>query len=86
MPRTREDTVRTIVSSLTDESCVELAGELGKYTPIALEDSCLSDEEGDDWQNWQPAPVGNDQGILASDALSNRNFYVSQAYCLSVVL
>lgn len=73
--RTREDTVKCIVSNLTDESCVELAGELVKFTPITLEDTCPSDEDDEDWEHWQPAPVGNDQvqvskGTRSSDIVS----------------
>ncbi|KAK8764410.1 hypothetical protein V5799_032978 [Amblyomma americanum] len=65
-PRTREDTVRSIVSNLTDESCTELEAELVKLTPIAVEDSCLSDDDDEDWQNWKPAPVGNEQAVQVS--------------------
>lgn len=64
--RTREDTVRSIVSNLTDDSCAELEGELVKFTPIAIEDSCLSDDDDEDWQNWQPAPIGNEQAVQVS--------------------
>ncbi|XP_077483974.1 anaphase promoting complex subunit morula isoform X2 [Amblyomma americanum] len=64
--RTREDTVRSIVSNLTDESCTELEAELVKLTPIAVEDSCLSDDDDEDWQNWKPAPVGNEQAVQVS--------------------
>lgn len=64
--RTREDTVRSIVSNLTDDSCAELEGELVKFTPIAVEDSFMSDDDDEDWQNWRPAPLGNEQAVQVS--------------------
>lgn len=69
--RTREDTVRSIVSNLTDDSCAELEGELVKFTPIAVEDSSVSDDDDEDWQNWQPAPVGNEQVQVSKGARSS---------------
>ncbi|XP_064471634.1 anaphase-promoting complex subunit 2-like [Ornithodoros turicata] len=73
--RTREDTVRCIVSNLTDENCIELAGELVKFTPITTEDNCESEEDDENWENWQPDPVGNEQvqvskGVRTSDIVS----------------
>lgn len=73
--RTREDTVRCIVSNLTDENCAELAGELVKFTPIATEDNCESDEDDENWENWQPDPVGDEhvqvsKGVRTSDIVT----------------
>ncbi|KAH6931332.1 hypothetical protein HPB50_023555 [Hyalomma asiaticum] len=73
--RTREDTVRSIVSNLTDDSCAELEAELVKFTPISVEDSCMSDDDDEDWQNWRPAPLGNEpvqvsKGARTSDIVS----------------
>lgn len=58
--RSREDTVRCIVTSLTDDSCGELASELMKGDPLMLEDSYLSDEENEDWTKWNPDPIDAD--------------------------
>lgn len=58
--RSREDTVRCIVTSLTDDSCGELASELMKGDPLMLEDSYMSDEENEDWTKWNPDPIDAD--------------------------
>ena len=67
--RTRDDTVRCIVQSLTDESNTELAEELTKSEGLCLDDSMFN-EFGDGgyhdpdpeeleatWETWQPDPV-----------------------------
>ncbi|XP_067946138.1 anaphase-promoting complex subunit 2-like isoform X2 [Watersipora subatra] len=53
--RSRDDTVRCIVSNLIDESCEVLADELTK----AVSDQDIVDEDniGDDWDKWEPDPV-----------------------------
>ncbi|XP_035222589.1 anaphase-promoting complex subunit 2-like [Stegodyphus dumicola] len=58
--RSREDTVRCIISSLREDSCGELACELMKGVPLKLEDTYQSDEEVDDWEKWCPDPVDVD--------------------------
>lgn len=60
--RSREDTVRCIISSLREDSCGELACELMKGVPLKLEDTYPSDEEVDDWDKWCPDPVDVDPG------------------------
>lgn len=60
--RSREDTVRCIISSLREDSCGELACELMKGVPLKLEDTYPSDEEVDDWEKWCPDPVDVDPG------------------------
>ncbi|XP_022655951.1 anaphase-promoting complex subunit 2-like isoform X2 [Varroa destructor] len=54
----RDNTVRIIVSSLTDENNVELSAELAKCSqkgPIDSYGGSSDDEEGDgDWQRWVP--------------------------------
>lgn len=62
--RSREDTVRCIISSLREDSCGELACELMKGVPLKLEDTYPSDEEVDDWEKWCPDPVDVDPGKL----------------------
>ena len=55
--RNRDDTVRSIVSSLIEDSNSELLDELVKTQPVPLDDSYASDDQTDDWQSWQPDPV-----------------------------
>ena len=45
MCRQREDTVRCIVSSLTEEGSSELSDELVKGHPLVLDDSYCSDDD-----------------------------------------
>ncbi|KAK7008348.1 Anaphase-promoting complex subunit 2 [Halocaridina rubra] len=55
--RGREDTVRYIVSSLTDESSSELSEELLVAAPLVLDDSHSDDDNMDNWETWTPDPV-----------------------------
>ncbi|KAF7688551.1 anaphase-promoting complex subunit 2 [Silurus meridionalis] len=56
--RTREDTVRQIVASLTGdtEGCSELASELSRADPVTLETQDSEDEESDP-EEWTPDPT-----------------------------
>ncbi|XP_062844719.1 anaphase-promoting complex subunit 2 [Trichomycterus rosablanca] len=56
--RTREDTVRQIVASLTGdaEGCSELANELSRADPVTLETQD-SEDEGSDPEEWTPDPT-----------------------------
>lgn len=56
--RTREDTVRQIVASLTGdaEGCTDLANELSRADPVTLETQD-SDDEGSDPEEWTPDPT-----------------------------
>lgn len=54
MFRSRDDTVRCIVSSLTDDGNNELLDELFKAQPTALDESCHSDDND---EMWVPDPV-----------------------------
>ena len=58
--RKRKDTVRCIVSSLTEDGNSDLSDELVKAQPLVLDDSYHSDDEADNWQAWQPDPVDAD--------------------------
>ena len=60
--RNRDDTVRCIVFSLTEDSSSELMDELVKGQPLLLDESYQTDETQQDWQNWQPDPVDADPG------------------------
>ena len=59
--RTRDDTVRCIVSSLIDDSSSELAEELTKNEGLCLDDSILDSPDADElaatWETWQPDPI-----------------------------
>ncbi|XDV20024.1 hypothetical protein PO909_025408 [Leuciscus waleckii] len=56
--RTREDTVRQIVDSLTGdaEGCSDLANELSRADPVTLETQD-SEDEGSDPEDWTPDPT-----------------------------
>uniref|UniRef100_A0A8C1UNG3 Anaphase-promoting complex subunit 2 n=1 Tax=Cyprinus carpio TaxID=7962 RepID=A0A8C1UNG3_CYPCA len=56
--RTREDTVRQIVGSLTGdtEGCTDLANELSRADPVTLETQD-SEDEGSDPEDWTPDPT-----------------------------
>ncbi|KAH7981140.1 hypothetical protein HPB49_021916 [Dermacentor silvarum] len=60
---TCEDSVRSIVSNLTYDSCEELQVGLVKFTPIAVGDSFMGDDDDEDWQNLRPAPLGNEEAV-----------------------
>lgn len=56
--RSREDTVRCIVISLTEEGNNDLSEELTKGQPLMLEETCSGDDcVGSDWDQWEPDPV-----------------------------
>ncbi|XP_054716612.1 anaphase-promoting complex subunit 2-like [Uloborus diversus] len=58
--KSRDDTVRCIISSLREDSCGELACELMKGVPLKLEDNYSNEEEADDWEKWCPDPIDAD--------------------------
>ncbi|KAL2734441.1 anaphase-promoting complex subunit 2 isoform X2 [Vespula squamosa] len=57
--RSREDTVRCVVSGLLDDSPSDLADELVKGESLQLDDGSV-DEENEDWEKWVPDPVDAD--------------------------
>lgn len=59
-PRSRDDTVRCIVSNLTDDDTNELLDELIKGYPLLRDEGCHSDDEDEDWEKWIPDPVDAD--------------------------
>lgn len=63
--RTREDTVRCIVTSLTDENSTELAEELMRSDPRTIDESGDCDSEEDD-ENWMPPPSDADPDKISS--------------------
>ncbi|XP_012279074.1 anaphase-promoting complex subunit 2 [Orussus abietinus] len=57
--RSREDTVRCVVSGLLDDSPSDLADELVKGESLQLDDTSF-DEDDESWQKWAPDPVDAD--------------------------
>ncbi|XP_071154099.1 anaphase-promoting complex subunit 2-like isoform X1 [Mytilus edulis] len=73
--RSRDDTVRCIVSNLTDDGSNELLDELIKGQPLLLDETGHSDNEDEDWEKWMPDPVDADPSTTsksrrASDIIS----------------
>lgn len=67
--RNREDTVRSVVSSLTEEGTgCELAEELAKFASEPED----GDEDTDEmWEEWVPDPVDADPKVNSSDRRAN---------------
>lgn len=57
--RYRDDTVRCVVTSLTEDGPSDLADELIRGDTLPDEDN-HSDDDIDNWQGWQPDPVHAD--------------------------
>lgn len=72
----REDTVRSIVNSLLDDSPSELADELVKGECLQLDDGS-EDEEDEDWEKWTPDPVDADPSKPR-----NLNHTASYGFCI----
>ncbi|XP_030745071.1 anaphase-promoting complex subunit 2 [Sitophilus oryzae] len=53
--RSREDTVRCVVSSLTEEGPSDLAEELNRGEPV--DENTPIDDEDENWETWVPDPV-----------------------------
>lgn len=68
--KTREDTVRCVVSDLLDDSPSDLADELVKGESLQLDDGS-GDEENDDWDEWMPDPVDADPAKSAQRKMSD---------------
>ena len=62
MVRSRDDTVRCIVSSLTDHESNDLMEELLKGGSQVFKDRSGSDDESESWETWQPDPVDANPG------------------------
>ncbi|GLH11361.1 Anaphase-promoting complex subunit 2 [Gryllus bimaculatus] len=58
--RWRDDTVRCVVSSLTEEGPSELADELVRGEALQLDEGVPSDEDTENWEAWNPDPVDAD--------------------------
>ncbi|KRT84695.1 hypothetical protein AMK59_845 [Oryctes borbonicus] len=58
--RRRDDTVRCVVSSLTEDGPSDLADELIKGEALQTDENTPSDDEETNWENWMPDPVDAD--------------------------
>lgn len=63
--RGRDNTVRCIVSSLTEEGVNELSDELIRGLPHIVDDNTASDDENEDWNKWVPDPVDADPASMS---------------------
>lgn len=72
--RSREDTVRCVVSGLLDDSPSDLADELVKGESLQLDDGS-ADEENEDWEKWVPDPVDADPGKIF-DIKKNIEYFI----------
>ncbi|XP_076655702.1 anaphase promoting complex subunit morula [Halictus rubicundus] len=68
--RTREDTVRCVVSDLLDDTSSDLADELVKGETLQLDDYS-DEEENKDWDKWMPDPVDADPAKSAQRRVSD---------------
>ncbi|XP_018567673.1 anaphase-promoting complex subunit 2 isoform X1 [Anoplophora glabripennis] len=55
--RSREDTVRCVVSSLTEEGPNDLAEELVRGEAVQVDENTPVDEDSENWETWVPDPV-----------------------------
>lgn len=78
--KSREDTVRSVVNSLLDDSPSELADELVKGECLQLDDGSAEDDEVDDWEKWMPDPVDADPGKPRHPIAHHRGLYLSGDY------
>ena len=60
--RSREDTVRCIVTSLTDTESNDLMDELLKGSSQPIDDRVDSDDDMESWETWEPDPVDANPG------------------------
>ncbi|RZC36665.1 anaphase-promoting complex subunit 2 [Asbolus verrucosus] len=73
--RSREDTIRCVVSSLTEEGPNDLAEELVRGEAVQVDENTLVDEGMEDWETWTPDPV--DGGSSKSSGLPRTSDIIS---------
>ena len=77
--RTRDDTVRCIVTSLIDEHTNELTEELMKNEGLCLDDSYIADDLNDPeelestWETWTPDPIDAESSSKLRYSTSGQN-------------
>ncbi|XP_058836791.1 anaphase-promoting complex subunit 2 [Topomyia yanbarensis] len=69
--RSRPDTVRCVVTGLTEEGCSDLSEELAKSEHLKSKEDVNEKLELTDWENWNPDPVNAD-AMLSKEARSGR--------------
>ncbi|KAG9510352.1 Anaphase-promoting complex subunit 2, partial [Fragariocoptes setiger] len=84
--KSREDTVRCIITALTDKEHSELNKEMIKSSSQVSDENC-DGSSSDDWQTWQPDPIDigcvedMDQVSRSSDIISTLvNIYESKDF------
>ncbi|CAH2019473.1 unnamed protein product [Acanthoscelides obtectus] len=55
--RSREDTVRCVVSSLTEEGPNDLAYELVNGEAVRIDENTPTDDDDENWECWIPDPI-----------------------------
>nr|CAI5848292.1 unnamed protein product [Callosobruchus analis] len=55
--RSREDTVRCVVSSLTEEGPNDLAYELVNGEAVRIDENTPTDDDDENWETWVPDPI-----------------------------
>ncbi|CAG9840451.1 unnamed protein product [Diabrotica balteata] len=55
--RSREDTVRCVVTSLTEDGPNDLAEELVRGEAVQVDENTPLDEDNEDWETWVPDPI-----------------------------
>ncbi|XP_058462481.1 anaphase-promoting complex subunit 2 [Malaya genurostris] len=68
--RSRPDTVRCVVTGLTEEGCSDLSEELAKSEHLKTKDDVNEKLEQTDWENWNPDPVNAD--VISKETRSGR--------------
>ncbi|CAG9856014.1 unnamed protein product [Phyllotreta striolata] len=68
--RSREDTVRCVVTSLTEEGPNDLAEELVRFEAVPVDENTTVDEDVENWKSWVPDPID----AIPSKTSSRRTF------------
>ncbi|XP_055530538.1 anaphase-promoting complex subunit 2 [Wyeomyia smithii] len=69
--RSRPDTVRCVVTGLTEEGCSDLSEELAKSEHLKVKDNVNEKLELTDWENWNPDPINADT-MITKESQSGR--------------
>lgn len=78
----RDDTVRCVISSLTEDEPSELADELVRGEALQLDEGSASDEETEGWETWNPDPVDADPSKRISCFIIVNQIYSIHFYML----
>ncbi|CAH1119635.1 unnamed protein product [Phaedon cochleariae] len=70
--RSREDTVRCVVSSLTEEGPNDLAEELVRGEAVQVDENTPVDEDTENWETWVPDPIDAVPSTQGKSSVSRR--------------